>query len=101
MGLFSKPKYYDLSPLLSEEEIGFLILFFRNGWAEQARRRMGTQSLFSAKLDKEIIKSLQRKSLLKDEMEMVLAILENDLSCHPDDKDERIIIKKLRSCDLV
>ena len=45
MGLFSKPKVYDLSPM-SEEQIGFLILFFRNGWAKEARRRLNRQTIF-------------------------------------------------------
>ena len=97
MGLFSKPKVYDLSPM-SEEQIGFLILFFRNGWAKEARRRLNRQTLFDSRMDKEIVKSLQKKYLLKDEMDVVLELLNADLRFHPDDKDEQRIISDLKRC---
>ena len=97
MGLFSKPKVYDLSPM-SEEQIGFLILFFRNGWAKEARRRLNRQTLFDSRMDKEIIKSLEKRYLLKDEMGVVLELLNADLYFHPDDKDEQRIISDLKRC---
>ena len=97
MGLFSKPKVYDLSAM-SDEQIGFLILFFRNGWAKEARRRLNRQTLFDSRMDKEIIKSLEKRYLLKDEMDVVLELLNADLYFHPDDKDEQRIIGDLKRC---
>ncbi len=97
MGLFSKPKVYDLSPM-SEEQIGFLILFFKNGWAKEARRSLNRQTMFDSRIDKEIVKSLQKRYLLKDEMDIVLELLNADLHAHSDDKDEQEIISDLKRC---
>ena len=56
MGLFSKPKVYDLSAM-SDEQIGFLILFFRNGWAKETRRKLNRQrSVFPS--DQALLKAL-------------------------------------------
>ena len=49
-------------------------------------------------MDKEIVKSLQKKYLLKDEMDVVLELLNADLRFHPDDKDEQRIISDLKRC---
>ena len=73
-------------------------LFFRNGWAKEARRRLNRQTLFDSRMDKEIVKSLQKKYLLKDEMDVVLELLNADLYFHPDDKDEKKLISALKRC---
>ena len=49
-------------------------------------------------LDKEIVKSLEKRYLLKDEMGVVLELLNADLYFHPDDKDEQRIIGDLKRC---
>ena len=73
-------------------------LFFRNGWAKEARRRLNRQTLFDSRMDKEIVKSLQKKYLLKDEMGVVLELLNADLYFHRDDKDEKKLISALKRC---
>ncbi len=100
MGMFSKPKVYDLC-LLTDEQLFHLINFFKNGWAEETRRLIHKQTLFSHRLDKEIVKSLQKRMLLEDEMKIVMEILYADLRFHPDDREEICIIEALERCPLV
>ena len=49
-------------------------------------------------MDNEIVKSLNKKYLLKDEMDVVLELLNADLYFHPDDKDEKKLISTLKRC---
>lgn len=97
--LFSNP---DTLPLLSDDEISMIVLFFERGWANETRRVFGMNGglndIANYYDDRSIVKGLKKRFLTADEMEVVIKLLEADMSYRGEDEDQKQIISKLKKC---